>query len=59
LMLLALGMFCVVLVMVWVLVLVFIQPWCSAVSLTRQYPCHLLWRRPLACLPNGDDIRAV
>jgi hypothetical protein len=28
-----------VLVDTWVLVLVFIT-WCSALSLTRQYPCH-------------------
>src|SRR5271167_2175272 len=27
--------------MIWVLAVVFIQPWCSAHSLTRQYPYHL------------------
>src|SRR5581483_2935866 len=43
----ALGALCVE-VFVWVLVLLlrfFIEPRCSAVSLTSQYPCHLLSQR--------------
>src|SRR6266513_2477330 len=49
---LALTMLCAVLDL-WVLVFVF-TIWCSAVSLARQYPCHLLSFVPLG-LPTAEE----